>query len=220
MNGSKELVGAYHGLIDSLPYNLKDKLIVCPPYPYLSDLYHDNFSLGAQDAYPFAKGAYTGDVSAHILKEFGAQYVILGHSERRLHHSESNDLIQRKVKSVLDEGLTPIVCIGETLDQKDKTLKILAQQLKACVANTDDLVIIAYEPIWAIGTGQVATIKDIESAHEFIKSVLPKSPVLYGGSVTSENAKGILSLKTVDGVLVGGASLKPKEVYTIIRDCQ
>jgi triosephosphate isomerase len=209
----------------------REKVVICPPYCYQSfvigRLAEFGWQLGGQDCSRYTSGAYTGEISAEMLKVIGCRYVLVGHSERRQHHHESNALVRQKMQQALKAGLTPVLCIGETLQEREAglTLKIIENQLYESMAevNTEQEFVVAYEPVWAIGTGRVAGIQDITQVHQHIKSLLVQSnplfesiPVLYGGSVNGQNAREILSLGEVDGVLVGGASLKADEFTTII----
>ncbi|AIL12745.1 hypothetical protein IM40_03130 [Candidatus Paracaedimonas acanthamoebae] len=206
------------------------QIVVCPPFPYLSitlnRLFGTKIACGGQDCSRHEKGAYTGEVSALMLKDIGCSYVIIGHSERRQHHQEINELIHQKAEIALKSGLKPIICIGETLADREgqKTLRILEEQLQESVPDSDQEFAIAYEPVWAIGTGKTATTAEILEVHTFIRAWLQKNrrkasstPILYGGSVTEQNAQEILSLENVNGVLVGGASLKAETFWQIVR---
>ena len=207
----------------------KDKtVVICPP-DYAIDNFADvlrnkkNCFVGAQDSAIERDGALTGEISATMVKSAGASYVILGHSERRNKLGESNFDVNRKVRLAIEAGLVPIVCVGEKLEEIKTKKSVLSKQMKECLAGVDiSKVIVAYEPIWAIGTGKTCGLDDILFVHEYIKSKL-KSPngdtprIVYGGSVKSSNAGDILSLECVDGVLVGGASLDPNEFYKIIK---
>lgn len=205
----------------------KAELVICPPFIYLaaasallqkSDVYY-----GAQDCSANDNGAYTGDISAEMLVELGCSYVILGHSERRQYHGETDVQVAAKAAKAIEKGLTPIICVGETLEQRKsgQTMDIIKSQLEGAIpANaTADKVVLAYEPVWAIGTGLVATTEQIAEVHAFIrKNTLALGDglrVIYGGSVKPENAQDILSLEDVDGALVGGASLKGKDFLEI-----
>jgi triosephosphate isomerase (TIM) len=170
--------------------------------------------VGAQNMHDAEEGAFTGEISAAMLKDAGAQFVILGHSERRQLFHETDDWINRKVKRALKEKLTPILCIGESEQQREKgaTKEVLAFQLEAALLGIPqkdrESLVIAYEPIWAIGTGKAATPEDAEEAHAFCRTLLPqKIPILYGGSVKTENIRSLLNEPNINGVLVGGASL-------------
>lgn len=185
-----------------------------------------SLALGAQDCSPEKQGAFTGDISALMLRDAGCRYVILGHSERRQLHGETSLLIQRKAIAALDAGLIPVICVGEQLrDRESGAYKdiILSQVRESMPENTPPTaVILAYEPVWAIGTGLTASPAQIEEVHKTIASSLTygtsgaRAPILYGGSVKAAGAKEILNTPGVDGVLVGGASLKPEEFSAII----
>ncbi|MCS6865812.1 MAG: triose-phosphate isomerase [Gemmataceae bacterium] len=209
---------------------------VCPPFPWLLPvaevLRGSPVALGAQDVYSEKKGAFTGEVSPGMLRECGCRYVIIGHSERRHILGESDAVVNHKVHAALDEGLHVILCIGETLAERERQLTeriVQRQVLAGCTGLKDDQLArltIAYEPVWAIGTGQVATPEQAQEAHATIRATLrhvrgpaiaEALPILYGGSVTAENAAGLLHLPDVDGVLVGGASLKADSFLGIVR---
>ena len=201
----------------------KHIMILCPPFTSLqsakSALGSSKIKLGAQDMYFQEEGPFTGEISANMLAEFGVVYVLLGHSERRLHCHENNEMIKRKVQAALAHNLTPILCVGEQLAERDdnRTAEALKIQLAECLSGikTTNKVIVAYEPVWCIGTGKNPTAKEIEYAHEYLRELSSLKAVLYGGSVNSKNAKEILALPSVDGVLVGGASLDPKQFLEI-----
>ncbi|PHQ26526.1 triose-phosphate isomerase [Marinobacter guineae] len=212
-------------------------LAVCPPYPYLFQvrdlLGYTGIALGAQNASGFVSGAYTGEVSATMLHEMGCRYVLVGHSERRLLFGESSLEVAARYRSVLGAGLTPVLCVGETLDEResDQTGLVIERQLQdvidkvglSAMANG----IIAYEPVWAIGTGRTATPEQVSWVHQqirqFIANNTPEASddisqrlrVIYGGSVKAENAFELFSLADVDGGLIGGASLHADEFGTI-----
>jgi triosephosphate isomerase len=201
--------------------------IICPQFlliPSISNLIKDtHLLLGAQNCHFERKGAFTGESSIELLKQFNCKYVILGHSERRLFSADSNLLIKKKIKIVLSEKIKPIVCIGEPLEfRKDKSyLKFLEKQLDECVPECNE-IIIAYEPIWSIGTGLVPDYEDIYEVQNYVKSFLKnkkfikKTSVLYGGSVSSNNITYIIKESNVDGALIGGSSLDDKEILKII----
>lgn len=183
--------------------------------------------LGAQDCSAnAADGAYTGEVSAAMLKDAGCDYVILGHSERRQYHGETNALIRRKAEAALAAGLTAVICVGESQAEREagKHLTVISQQVNECLPSLahNNSVIIAYEPVWAIGSGATPTLAEITEVHKTIASLLTydtpaaRTAIVYGGSVKAANAKDILSANAVDGALVGGASLKPEEFSAII----
>lgn len=197
--------------------------VICPSFPLIGSLeLPPSVALGAQNCSAFEAGAYTGEVSASLLGEMGCEYVIVGHSERRTLFGETSEDVRNKAMQVLACYMTPVVCIGESLEmyESGETKAYLKDQLEACLP--DQNFILAYEPIWAIGTGRVPTLEEIEETQAFLKEVLVRhglgeTPVLYGGSVKGENAKDILALPSVDGVLVGGASLKIGSFLKIMR---
>ncbi|VEU21469.1 DEKNAAC102684 [Brettanomyces naardenensis] len=226
MNGSKEKVSKIVSDLNKadLPSNVQ--VVLCPPFPYLAQVVAENkqatIKVGAQNCYVKESGAYTGEVSPKFLKDLGVDYVILGHSERRQIFKESDEFVAEKVKFALAEGLKVILCIGETIDEKKagKTLAVCKRELQAVVEKVEDWsdIVVAYEPIWAIGTGLAATSDDAESIHEEIRSylstVIGKQAstvrILYGGSANGKNAPTFRGKDNVDGFLVGGASLKPE----------
>lgn len=189
--------------------------------PSLLDLQHcidAEFTTGAQYGNPEDEGAFTGDVSMAMIRKAGAEYVLCGHSERRQHHHETDAMIAAQVASALRNGLRPILCVGETADQRemDQTNEVVRRQLAAVTLTKD--VIVAYEPAWAIGTGKTPTPKEAQDTHAFIRGLLPSKDmqILYGGSLTDKNAKDFLSQPDIDGGLVGGASLDPKVFSEIV----
>lgn len=208
-------------------------VVVCPPVLYLPYFLRDLpwIQLGAQNAYCEEKGAYTGELSPAMLKEAGCAYVIVGHSERRLLFGESDELVARKFKAVYDDGLRPLLCVGETRAEREagKTLAVVYRQLEAVlsVAHLDyfRLGLIAYEPVWAIGTGLSATPLEAEEVHQGIRAYIgDKDPevakelrILYGGSVKANNARALFEEPNIDGALVGGASLEPQEFLSICQ---
>jgi len=212
------------------------EIVVCPPFTSLAavgaELKGSNIKLGAQNMHFKEEGAFTGEVSALMLKEIGVTYVILGHSERRHIFNENDELINKKVKSALENGLKPIFCVGETLDERDadKTKQIVSEQVNKGLENVkkEDMgnVVIAYEPVWAIGTGKTATPEQAEEVHVFIRGILKsmfddkiaeEKTILYGGSVKPGNIKDLIAQDNIDGVLVGGASLDAKSFSEIVK---
>lgn len=212
------------------------EVVVCPPYTALSSvaeiLVDSEIKLGAQDVYWEEKGAFTGEVSSTMLKDAGAQYVIIGHSERRQFFHETDETVNKKTKAALKSGLTPIVCVGESLAEResDKTFKVIETQLKGSLANLSaqemKALVIAYEPVWAIGTGKVATPGQAEEVHGFIRKELWKTfgqeaaegtRILYGGSVKADNAASLMQEPDIDGALVGGASLEAAGFSEIVK---
>lgn len=224
-----------------LSYNLESEsdIVICPPFTLITSVQEQivktSIALGAQDCSALSPdiGAFTGDISAQMLKDLGCGYVIIGHSERRKYYNETNYTIRQKMIYAHKLGLKTILCLGESLhDRENGSFKeVLAQILAECVPTcaTFDNTVIAYEPIWAIGTGKTASIEQIEDIHQFLLNVsrnLLKNTtqtfeqnvkIIYGGSVNEKNAKSILSAKNVSGLLVGGASLDPEKFYQIIR---
>ena len=207
--------------------NVKTKkgLVVCVPSVMLKETADSSkkvFEVGAENCYFEEKGAFTGEISAKMVKSAGASYVIVGHSERRQIFGESNEMLNKKLKAGLASGLKVIFCIGETLEEKSKYKSVLKKEIVEGFDGITDFsnIVIAYEPVWAIGTGKVATTADISKVHNYIKNLVKeiydvKVPVLYGGSVKPSNSKEILALDEVDGVLIGGASLKPEDYCAI-----
>lgn len=200
-------------------------VVVCPPYTLLTEaagiLKNTSLLLGAQDCHTEASGAFTGDISAEMLKDAGCRYVINGHSERRRLHEESDILTSRKAMAAHLAGLIAILCVGESREEREagNTLEVIAAQLDRCVpaSATGKNTVIAYEPVWAIGSGRTPTPDEIETVHHAIHEHprCGKMPVLYGGSVTPDNAAEILGIEGVDGVLAGGASLNPQSFAAI-----
>ena len=195
--------------------------VFCPPATLISSTKQNfpSLSIGGQDCSANQAGAFTSQISAAQLLEVGATYVIVGHSECRQYLSQTSHDVSLKASAAHNAGLTPILCIGEPLDvfESGETLSFLKQQLDATLAGISGHFLLAYEPIWAIGTGKTATISDIERVHHFLREELPSTPLLYGGSVTGENASAILNTINVDGVLVGGASLKILDFAAILK---
>ena len=215
--------------VEYLSKNLENKnnVVVCVPHVMIktfADAANGVVETGAENCYYAEKGAFTGEISANMVKSAGASYVIIGHSERRQIFGETNEMISKKISAALAAGLKVIFCIGETLEQKQDYESVLTKQVVEGFAGISDFsnIIVAYEPVWAIGTGKVATIDDIKSVHGFIKTLLNKNynvnlPILYGGSVKPENSAEILALKDVGGVLVGGACLKAESFAQIAK---
>jgi triosephosphate isomerase len=219
--------------IESLVDDIGDivDIVVFPTFASLQTLgimtKRSNVMIGAQDIHYGGQGAFTGEVCADIARSTGAGYVIIGHSERRTSFNETDEVVNRKVLSALDSGLVPVVCVGDTLDQRkvSKSEEVVSRQLKGALEGVKKAqaqkLIIAYEPVWAIstsGTGIVATPEEAEEMHSFIRSILAELydrrtaddiRIIYGGSVRPENAEGLLSIKDIDGALIGGASLYP-----------
>ena len=212
-------------------------VVVCPTFTALSDvseiLMESEIGLGAQDVYWEDKGAFTGEVSPGLLKDAGASFVIIGHSERRQFFHETNDTVNRKTKAVLSAGLTPIVCVGESLAEREanRTFSVIGEQLKGSLKdlNPEQMKksILAYEPVWAIGTGKVATPVQAQEVHAFIRKEILKAfgeetanalRIQYGGSVKAENIAELMKEPDIDGALVGGASLDAKSFTDIVKN--
>lgn len=205
--------------------NSKIHLIVCPPFCYCQlaqDTLKKTAAIGAQNCC-WEGGAYTGELSPHHLAEMGCKYVIIGHSERRRYFGETNESANKKIKAVLAVGLTPILCIGETQKEYlgEKTIQIIETQLKECLLDIDlskNKILIAYEPIWAIGSGQACEAAQADQVRQFIADFIDrKAPVLYGGSVSAENIESYFNKGKFDGLLIGGLSLKPDEFIQAIK---
>jgi triosephosphate isomerase len=228
--GNAELVS---GILAGMPDNDRIKLLVCPPFPYLGStaqqLAGSKLLLGAQTVSEHSAGAFTGETSISMLKDVGCEFVVVGHSERRSVFGESSADVAAKFKAVVDGGLTPILCVGETLEERqaEATERVIGEQLRAVL----DLVgvaglataIVAYEPVWAIGTGMTASPQQAQDVHEFIRQTIAAEDadiaeailILYGGSVKGDNAAGLFSMSDIDGGLIGGASLKADDFLAI-----
>ena len=211
-------------------------IVICPAYTALSEasevIADSNIQLGAQDAYWQDEGAFTGEVSVLMLKDAGAKFVIIGHSERRLYFGETNDSVNKKIKAVLKHGLTPIVCVGETLGEREKnlTFKVLDSHIQNGLSGLGEEealnLVIAYEPVWAIGTGKTATAQQAQEAQKYIRDLLTKMynikiagqiRIQYGGSVKPENTFELIVQPDVDGALVGGMSLTVEAFTQIVK---
>lgn len=216
--------------------NINREVIICPPFTSLTEVSNlldgTKIELGAQNMHFEDKGAFTGEISADMLKSVGCKYVILGHSERRTIFGESDEIINKKIKQALNAGLIPIFCMGETLEQREDgiTNDVIKNQVSEGIKELSEedvnKIIIAYEPIWAIGTGKTATPEQAQEVHKFIRSLLRENfsentsqniPILYGGSVKPNNAEDILAKEDIDGALVGGACLDTDSFVSIIK---
>jgi len=204
------------------------EVAVCPPYPYLEQvsalLAGTPIASGAQNISEHAQGAYTGEVSAAMIKEFGCRYSIVGHSERRQLFGESDAQVAAKFAAARAAGITPILCVGETLEEREagRTEEVVERQLGTILKKIDfGNAVLAYEPVWAIGTGRNATPEQAQAVHAFLRARLsPDVRILYGGSVKASNAAAIFAMPDVDGGLIGGASLVVKEFLEIVRTAQ
>ena len=213
--------------------DLKDRqIVICPPNVYLQQmkglLLEKSIFLGGQDLSDELSGAFTGETSGAMLKDFGCRYVLVGHSERRERHFETLDVIVKKAVNAISAGITPVVCVGETSEQRQNGMmkEVLSEQIQSLVTGMGDqidAVVLAYEPVWAIGTGETATLEQAQEAHQWFRSeiekvnpaIAQKLPIIYGGSVKAGNAAELLQVADIDGLLVGGASLVPHEFLSI-----
>lgn len=228
------LVRELRGLVSMVRDRVE--VAIAPPftalYPVAKALEDSNITLAAQNCHAEASGAFTGEVSAPMLKEVGCQWVILGHSDRRQFFGETDAGVNRKVAAVLKAGMLPIICVGETLAEREanQTLSVVETQVKGCLqgfsAAEGAKFVIAYEPVWAIGTGKTATSRQAQDVHAHIRSIMTglwnsetagAVRIQYGGSVKAENAAELLSMPDIDGALVGGASLKPADFAAIVK---
>ncbi|ARE41448.1 Triosephosphate isomerase [Rhodovulum sp. P5] len=232
MNGTgKSLEEVVQLSMDYMTSNID--ILICPPATLIERMLHtavdSAVAVGGQDCHAKPSGAHTGDISAEMLKDAGATYVILGHSERRTDHAETDAVVRAKTEAALAEGLVAVVCVGETEAQRDagQTLAVIEAQLAGSLPDTGvdgKTVVVAYEPVWAIGTGRVPTLDQIAEVHDFMRAELTKRfgddgnriRLLYGGSVKPGNAAEIFAVSNVDGALVGGASLKAADFSAII----
>jgi len=232
-----EAIELVNGLKRTL-YNINNvEIAVCPPYTCLDQvsevISESNIKLGAQDMHWEAEGAFTGEVSVLMLKDLGCKYVIIGHSERRQYFSETNETVNKKVKAALKYNITPIVCVGEKLEERQsgKTFQVVEDHIKNGLKDLskEELakVVIAYEPVWAIGTGLTAKPEQAQEVHAFIRKLLTDISdeetaqditIQYGGSVKPDNIKDLIKQKDIDGALVGGASLKIDSFVEIVRN--
>ena len=213
-------------------------IVVCPPFTALTEvndvLLETNIALGAQNLYWEDSGAFTGEISASLIKSAGAAYVIIGHSERRQFFYETNETVHKKIAAALKHNLTPIVCVGENLPEREssKTFSVIKNQcegsLKGFSAEEIKKMVLAYEPAWAIGTGKTATSAQAQEVHQYIRNLLTQmyneevaqeARIQYGGSVKPENIAELVSQKDIDGALVGGASLQTESFVKIVKNC-
>ena len=232
MNGSLASNAALLDLLKQGLVHADCEIAVCAPAPYLAQLQSllsgSAIAIGAQDVSAQAGGAFTGEVSGAMLREFGVRYVLVGHSERRQYHAESDEMVARKAQAALASGITPVVCVGETLAQREagETEAVVRRQLSAVVQRNGHClseIVLAYEPVWAIGTGLTATPEQAQSVHAVLRAQLlaattaaARVPILYGGSMNAANAAELLAQADIDGGLVGGASLKAADFLAIV----
>ena len=225
MNGTKTVL---NGMINELAnIKTKNRVVLCVPFTMLQ-AGGANVAIGAQDVSAHDHGAFTGEVSAAMVAETGAKYVIVGHSERRTYHNETNDIVRAKAQMALENGLCPIICVGETMEEKraGKTFDIIQSAVRESIPeDVNDDIIVAYEPRWAIGAGITPTRQEIADAHRAIAETLAYmgldgTPILYGASVNANNVADIVAIDNVSGVLVGGASLKSQDFLPIIENAK
>jgi len=229
MNGLKASIGELEKIIVGAKKLANVDLMVCPPATliarFASAARESSVAIGGQDCHPQPSGAYTGDIAAEMLKDAGADAVIVGHSERRLYHGETNEVVRAKALGARRAGIFAIVCVGETRAQRDagQAHAVVGAQVDASLPDGADNIVVAYEPVWAIGTGLTPTAEDVADMHAFIRQRLctrygeagQGMRILYGGSVKPGNAKELMAVNNVDGALVGGASLKAEEFLGI-----
>ncbi len=226
MNGSMDLIETFQ----KAKFSESIDVVIAPPTIYISSMKPAGYQLACQNVHFKASGAFTGETSVAMVKELGAKWIIVGHSERRHLFGETNQDVRLKVEAVLDGGLAVILCVGETLEQREanETVTVIQEQLDSALAGRClDNIVIAYEPVWAIGTGKVATPEQAQQVHQFIRDHLSKAytntdglRIIYGGSVNGANSKALVECEDIDGFLVGGASLKLDEFSTIITNAQ
>ena len=225
MNGSSDAnASLVASLLEALP--VPCDVALCPTFVHLAQVGSlvagSSIGLGGQDVSEHQAGAYTGEVAAEMLADIGCKFVIIGHSERRQYHGERDEDVAKKFKAVVDAGLTPILCVGETLQEREagQALAVIDRQLEAVLSQVDLAdTVIAYEPVWAIGTGKTATAAQAQDVHAHIRSKIggAKTRILYGGSVKPENAAALFEQNDIDGALVGGASLVANDFIAICR---
>lgn len=231
LNGDKALLNELSTNLSSLD-EAQVETVICPPYVYLNED-TQGVKKGAQDVASQESGAFTGEVSGKMLRDVGCQYVIIGHSERRALFGDSDEIVAEKVKATLNAGLIPVICIGETDQQReaDETLDVISQQVKAVLdqlPSYSDSLVFAYEPVWAIGTGKTASVEQAEEVHAYIRQVLTgynqqmaeETRILYGGSVKPENSEELFSSDNIDGGLIGGASLDVDSFMAICENAK
>jgi triosephosphate isomerase len=236
LNGTKQsIIDLLAGITSGLGTDNNVAVAVCAPYIYVpmveGVLKGGSIALGAQDVSSHTSGAYTGEVSAAMLAEFSCQYCLVGHSERRSLHNETDDEVAEKFKALKDLGITPVLCVGESLDERDQgiTETVVKKQIMAVInaygVESLENAVIAYEPVWAIGTGRTATPDQAQEVHaairellaSFDKAIAEKIQILYGGSMNPANASALLAMSDIDGGLIGGASLKADDFLAICQ---
>jgi len=235
--GIKEATEFTRELKNELPQNTSYKIVLCPPFTALVEVKKiidgTHIHLGAQNVHWDVEGAYTGEISARMLRDIGVEYVIVGHSERRKYFCETDETVRRKIKAVLENGMIPILCIGETLEERERgkeedvVIKQLLKALEDLMKEELEKLVIAYEPVWAIGTGRTATPQEAQRMHRFIRNLLDENfggeigqriTLIYGGSVKPENIYELTCQPDIDGALIGGASLKINSFSAIVNN--
>lgn len=235
MNGQLEQINTLlQALVECVPSHGDTDCVVFPPFTYLpltqALLKESGIQWGAQNCYPRDAGAFTGEISSMMLRDFGCQYVLVGHSERRKIFHEDEKFVAEKFHHVKEHGMIPVLCVGETLEEREKGLTeaVLSKQLQAVTQNGSGIFqncVVAYEPVWAIGTGKTATPEQAQAAHAFIRSLVEsvdkhdaeRLSIVYGGSVNEKNASALFAMDDVDGGLVGGASLNAQQFVEILK---
>lgn len=219
-NLTKEEYQSYINELNKIESN--NTMILCPTYLHIPNTNLISIHLGAQNVSCRENGAYTGEVSSIQLKSYGVEYTIIGHSERREYQKETNEEINEKIKQLLNNNIKPILCIGETLEERknNKVFEVLKEEINGALNNISEedqkKIIIAYEPIWSIGTGLIPSIEEIEEVFIYIKNIIPNIKVLYGGSANEENINVLKKCLLIDGYLLGGLSLKPEKLQVFL----
>ncbi|MBN2823699.1 MAG: triose-phosphate isomerase [Campylobacterales bacterium] len=219
-NHTRASTKAYIETLEGLAQEVDNPIYVFPPLTAIDDFKTSKLVVGVQNAYPAQKGAFTGEVGVEQLNEFGLRTILIGHSERREIMGESQAIVAQKFAFFKEQGFEIIYCMGEPLEVRQAGVEALKEYLFAQLEGIDldyEKLIVAYEPIWAIGTGVSATVEDITATHQLLKSVITKAPLLYGGSAKLDNIKEIADISEVDGVLVGSASLDAQSFYSMIK---
>jgi triosephosphate isomerase len=225
----KEAKQLFNSVVRGIKGITKVETVICPPFVYLPILISQDpssaISFGGQSCFWEEKGAFTGEISPAMLKNLGCEYVIIGHSERRRYLNETDEMINKKIKAALSVNLKVILCVGETLEEKNsgETEKVIESQIKNGLEKiigegTLSIPILAYEPIWAIGTGKACGVSEAGSVNSFIRKIIKDAFVLYGGSVNSQNARDYVKIAGFQGLLVGGASLDPEEFVKLVKN--
>ena len=229
MNGDKAMANSFDTAMRDVADITHVDWLICAAFPYITNI--TNSLRGAQDCSMQDEGAYTGEISSEMLKDLGCDYCIVGHSERRAMNYETSDIVKAKATKVLEQDITAIICVGETLDEREagKANDVVQKQIIESLPSTSNAknTVIAYEPVWAIGTGKAATTDDVADMHSMIRDLLKTSladgsemRIIYGGSVKPSNASELLNMINVDGALIGGASLKPNDFIAIGKAVQ